>query len=336
MGLDERLIEGEQTKRKIPVCPEFHAKLHDFSTGRATVNNYDKGYASNYSLRSGVTSYNTKFDKRDSREKEMSIDSLNPHTASWSWLLKKDEIDESWSEPDSFREESDTSYCSQYAKPNIRIRAIKNKNSFSEFVNQNLWGELCINTTAAKQKSYIMNCHLASDLTLYLLADHYAISSTWWRKWWDYVNVEFFNPVNKQTYNDFEFNKKILISEVLSEFDFGSDIESSARKETLISPYPDIKSLRTQNFSPIKPFLLQMKSEIYNKPSPIWNSEICSFCLESNAFTLKAELTQLYDYVVVNSKAWTYLKHWYGCDFEVKVEKTLNASVAEEASMNEI
>lgn len=56
--------------------------------------------------------------------------------------------------------------------------------------------------------------------------------------------------------------------------------------------------------------------DLYKRPGPIINRELVSKG-EDGKFELKSPMNKIYDYVTVNEKAWNYLKHWYGFDYEI-------------------
>lgn len=56
--------------------------------------------------------------------------------------------------------------------------------------------------------------------------------------------------------------------------------------------------------------------EAYERPGKIWNNKIASLAKDGSV-KLKDNLQEIYDYVKVNEEAWSYLKAWFGCDYEI-------------------
>lgn len=55
--------------------------------------------------------------------------------------------------------------------------------------------------------------------------------------------------------------------------------------------------------------------EVYKKPGKIINKNIVHFT--KDRVYLKPNLQEIYDYVIVDYKAWHYLKEWYGYDYAI-------------------
>mmetsp|Transcript_32899 Transcript_32899/g.37679 ORF Transcript_32899/g.37679 Transcript_32899/m.37679 type:complete len:83 (+) Transcript_32899:183-431(+) len=58
--------------------------------------------------------------------------------------------------------------------------------------------------------------------------------------------------------------------------------------------------------------------EIYKRPGKIENRDIITNADEK--ITLKPNLQEIYDYVIVDYNSWILLKSWYGCDFQVQLK----------------
>jgi hypothetical protein len=121
---------------------------------------------------------------------------------------------------------SETSICSQPAKPNIKIQSLKNKNSFHEALYNSICGELCVNSTAEMQKKIILQVLWVVDLNQWTDNRHFAISTDWWRQWCDFVNIEFFDPIEFKDQND-NGQSKPLKALFLSDWDITSILDNT-------------------------------------------------------------------------------------------------------------
>lgn len=63
-------------------------------------------------------------------------------------------------------------------------------------------------------------------------------------------------------------------------------------------------------------YALFLTEEAYEKPGKISNNKIASIAKDGSV-KLRDNLQEIYDYVKVNEEAWSYLKAWYGCDYEI-------------------
>lgn len=63
------------------------------------------------------------------------------------------------------------------------------------------------------------------------------------------------------------------------------------------------------------------RSELYSRPQSINNSKICNYCPVTGQWSLHSQAQRIYDYIIINAKGWRHLKAWYGCDFDVIVQK---------------
>ena len=74
---------------------------------------------------------------------------------------------------------------------------------------------------------------------------------------------------------------------------------------------------------------ITIKNEFYKRPKIITNKDIWEFSIKNNKMVLLPEMQKSYNYVVINSHGWKYLKSWYGWDFEVVVDIDQNSYITD-------
>lgn len=131
----------------------------------------------------------------------------------------------------------------------------------------------------------------------------YAICTSWWKIWWDFVNIEFDQLLNDLNISEFNRNSGISINindDYLEILSYGSDTES------------DDSKCESLNLSTIS------KEELYETPSKISNEPIVKF--QNDTYCLNDHKLEFYDFVWVNNSIWQYLSKLYGFDYELIIE----------------
>jgi len=134
----------------------------------------------------------------------------------------------------------------------------------------------------------------------------YAISAKWWKKWCDFVNIEYQEITSPAL-------EKVMSAQNL-EGDYYQQDNTSESPRKVSSQ--NLKYNEYQQRQEVTQSVISI-TELYDRPDRINNSEICEYSDEYLAFTLKNNVQELYDYIRVNHLVWRYIKRWYGYDHEV-------------------
>ena len=177
-----------------------------------------------------------------------------------------------------------------------------------------IWGQFCQNTSAEVQGNIIFKVLKRSNKSLNSIKyndvmksnsgkigeEKFLISSKWWREWWDFVNFE----------SIFEIKE--------SEFSISS--RSSVGLENAVNLESNTFYKISENEKNVV-----FDSTVYIKPGKIRNESLIDpESFKKYKYKLKESLQEMYDYVVVNSLAWSYLSSWYNYDYVISKELCKN------------
>ncbi|CAI2364589.1 unnamed protein product [Moneuplotes crassus] len=185
----------------------------------------------------------------------------------------------------------------------------------------------CINLSPSCQKKIIYMSISFMNFSQECPIYYNGISSEWWQKWCDYVNVEFFNPIDMDS-SSLENILKSFKTNGEKSMRTGCYLKNSRNFETLENDTLECQenSINQNIFDEIcrndiaeNELLSSCTSLMYTKPGKISNKDISEFNPLNQMVNLKKEMTEIYDYVLINSKGWEYLENWYGCDNPVYI-----------------
>ncbi|CAI2361057.1 unnamed protein product [Moneuplotes crassus] len=202
-------------------------------------------------------------------------------------------------------------------------------------------GLYCKYLSSIHQFKAIFGCKKKPEIREDSSCEQYVVPSTWWRKWCDFINIEYntFEKLSKDTSiqklssgllkHDRNTSRNFLgphqssipVSLHISNL-YGETPEMSSHdhKETLQVPSLPRGSNQTSAHE-----TSHMKSEsddqVYSKPGKIINKDLVRIyhCLDSHEekIALKSSVQEVYDYIKVDKRCWELLKSWYDYDFEV-------------------
>ena len=83
--------------------------------------------------------------------------------------------------------------CEKHEKPNYDLTSLSstlNIDPIAEVQSDAVWGKYCKNLSSHDQRKLIFQSKYFSDIES-KVDQWYIVPSSWWREWWDFVNVEF-------------------------------------------------------------------------------------------------------------------------------------------------
>ncbi|CAI2361205.1 unnamed protein product [Moneuplotes crassus] len=202
-------------------------------------------------------------------------------------------------------------------------------------------GEYCKNSSSSQQFQAIFgskNKLMPDDSSS---KDSYIVASSWWRKWCDFINIEYntFEELMKQTTAHkvssemfkFDNNTSVCVSGNFQSYYADSlymsnlyGTKSGAQNNELEESH-NVQQIAGRSYQTSENGTIFLKSDsddhVYSKPGKIINKDLVRIyhSLESNEeiASLKANMQEGYDYIKVNKRCWDLLKSWYEFDFEV-------------------